>query len=478
MDQFLANLTDRLQPMISNLLGPSGGTVIAGSVTWADVGLVIGYLLLVVILQVAVALYLHRRAAAAAAGRSTDLNRHVVAAAGKPLYILIWIYGMYFAATPVLLKLRPDQGLLGARRVLNIAFDLGLFFAFFWFLFRATRVLEARLAAWAAASASRMGDLLIPLLGTSLRIFVIVAAVIPALPVLGLPEQYTGALAKLSSIILIVAIAVLLVRTVSITQRVVLMRFDIKASDNLQARKIYTQLHVISRVAYVVICVFAVAATLMLFQEVRQVGTSLLASAGIAGIIAGFAAQKTLANLFAGFQIAMAQPVRQDDVVVVEGEWGRIEEITLSYVVVHIWDDRRLVLPLSYFIEKPFQNWTRTSSAVTGTVYFWVDYNFPVEEGRGALKGIVESSPKWDRRFWNLQVTDASEKSMQLRVLATSADSSKSWDLRCEIREKFIAFIQSRHPASLPRLRAHLDAGPAQAALQSQAGASAALAGR
>ncbi|MGH8207498.1 MAG: mechanosensitive ion channel family protein, partial [Steroidobacteraceae bacterium] len=185
-------------------------------------------------------------------------------------------------------------------------------------------------------------------------------------------------------------------------------------------------------------------------------GTSLLASAGIVGIIAGVAGQKTLGNLLAGFQIALAQPLRQDDVLIVDGEWGRVEEITLTYVVVHIWDDRRLVLPLTYFVEKPFQNWTRTSSQLLGSVYVWVDYSFPVDEGRKALKQIIEVSPKWDGRFWNLQVSDATEKTMQLRVLATSADSSQSWDLRCEIREKFIAFIQQRHPQSLPLVRAQM----------------------
>jgi small-conductance mechanosensitive channel len=195
----------------------------------------------------------------------------------------------------------------------------------------------------------------------------------------------------------------------------------------------------------------------MLFSEVRHVGTSLLASAGIVSIVAGVAAQKPLANVLAGFQIALAQPVRVDDVVIVEGEWGRIEEITLTYVVVHVWDDRRLVLPLSYFIEKPFQNWTRTSSELLGSVFVWVDYTFPVEEGRAALKEIIDASPRWDKRFWNLQVTDADARTMQLRVLATAANASQAFDLRCEIREKFIAHIQKHHPQSLPRVRANLN---------------------
>jgi small-conductance mechanosensitive channel len=161
--------------------------------------------------------------------------------------------------------------------------------------------------------------------------------------------------------------------------------------------------------------------------------------------------------VLAGFQIALAQPVRVDDVVIVEGEWGRVEEITLTFVVVHIWDDRRLVLPLGYFIEKPFQNWTRTSAQLLGSVFVWVDYTFPVDQGRAALKTIIEASRLWDRRFWNLQVSDADAKSMQLRVLATAANSSDSWDLRCEIREKLIAYIREHHPESLPRLRTEVD---------------------
>ncbi|HSY17060.1 MAG TPA: mechanosensitive ion channel domain-containing protein, partial [Candidatus Acidoferrales bacterium] len=204
---------------------------------------------------------------------------------------------------------------------------------------------------------------------------------------------------------------------------------------------------------YFIISLLAVASVLMLFDEVRRLGTSLIASAGVIGVIIGFAAQKTIANLFAGFQLAMAQPIRLDDVVVVEGEWGRIEEITLTYVVIRIWDDRRLVVPLSYFIEKPFQNWTRVSADLLGSVLVWVDYSLPLAETRQAVKAILENHPLWDKRFWNLQVTDATEHTMQIRVLATAADSTKAWDLRCDIREQLIGFIQKNHPESLPRRR-------------------------
>jgi len=263
-----------------------------------------------------------------------------------------------------------------------------------------------------------------------------------------------------------VAVALILFQAVNIGEKAVLTKYDINVPDNLQARKIYTQIHVISKTLYVIIGLFTVASILMLFEEVRRFGASILASAGVVGIILGFAAQKTIANLFAGFQLAMTQPIRLDDVVIVEGEWGNIEEITLTYVVVQIWDERRLVVPLSYFIEKPFQNWTRATAQLLGSVFVWVDYSLPLDEARRALKGIIENHPLWDKRFWNLQVTDATEKTMQIRVLATAADSSKAWDLRCDIREKFITFIQKNYPRSLPLVRMDFaGSGPRAASL-------------
>ena len=456
MDNVISALTASLAQWIDRIGGVAAREPLLGAVTVADLCIVALYLGVALVLNAALAFVLRKRRKASVAQAKPGWHRRAYLALGKPLYVLIWAYGAYLAATPILLKLKPEQGLMTFRHGMDLLFHLGGFVALFLLLFRATHVLETHLASWAATTPSRIDDLLVPLLGTSLRVVVVVIAIFLGLPMLGLPAQYASVLSKLTSLTLIAAVAALLIRAVSILQSVVLTHFDIAAADNLRARQVYTQLHVISRVAYVTIVVLAVAASLMLFQEVRHVGTSLLASAGIVGIIGGIAAQKTLANVIAGFQIALAQPVRQDDVVVVEGEWGRIEEITLTYVIVHIWDDRRLVLPLSYFIEKPFQSWTRTSADITGSVLLWVDYSFNVEQGREALKAIIENSPLWDKRFWNLQVSDATERTLQIRVLATSADSSKSWDLRCEIREKFIDFIQKQQPNGLPKLRAYL----------------------
>ena len=203
--------------------------------------------------------------------------------------------------------------------------------------------------------------------------------------------------------------------------------------------------------------ILALAAILMTFDKVRQLGASILASAGIAGIIVGLAAQRSIATLLAGIQIALTQPIRIDDVVIVENEWGRIEEITLTYVVVRIWDLRRLIVPITYFIEKPFQNWTRISADLLGTVFLYTDYTVPIQAVREELRRILEGSEKWDRRVCVLQVTDTTERTVQLRALVSAADSSKAWDLRCEVREKLVDFLQKNYPHALPRVRAEID---------------------
>jgi small-conductance mechanosensitive channel len=303
-------------------------------------------------------------------------------------------------------------------------FSLATFAVFLWLAVRLTRVLETHLKIWARGTSSFLDDLSVPLLGRTLRVIVPVVGLIFALPLIGLPASFEGIVAKGSSFLIIGAVAWILFHAVGLVEKATLAKFDINAADNLQARKVYTQVHVLSRTVHVLICLFTLASVLMLFDEVRQFGTSILASAGVIGIIVGFAAQRTIANLFAGFQLAMTQPIRMDDVVIVENEWGRIEEITLTYVVVRIWDERRLIVPLSYFIEKPFQNWTRTSSQILGSVFLWADFTLPIAQLRPLVKDIVENSPHWDQRFWNLQVTDTTDRAMQLRILATAADAS------------------------------------------------------
>jgi small-conductance mechanosensitive channel len=240
------------------------------------------------------------------------------------------------------------------------------------------------------------------------------------------------------------------------------LRFPIDAADNLHARRIRTQTRVLARTLATLIGVIGFALALLTFPEVRSVGAGLLASAGVIGIVAGIAAKPIFGNLLAGLQIALTQPIRLDDVVIVEGEWGRIEEIGRTFVVVAIWDQRRLVLPLQYFIEKPFQNWTRTSAEILGTAFLWVDYGMPLAPLRAELERICRAAREWDGRVCLIKVTDASERAMQLRVLVSAAYAGKAWDLRCLVREALVAYMQCAWPQFLPRVRAEIASGIAE----------------
>lgn len=293
--------------------------------------------------------------------------------------------------------------------------------------------------------------------GPPARWIMVLIAIALVLPLFGIPDRLTGFCVHISSLILIFLVAWLLIKSTYVLDDYVLDRFSIDMKDNLRARKIHTQLRVLKRIVTVVVFILALSTALMTFDKVRQLGTTILASAGIIGIVVGMAAQKTIGTFIAGLQIAFSQPIRIDDVVIVENEWGRIEEITLTYVVVKIWDLRRLVVPITYFIERPFQNWTRTSADILGTVYIYVDYTVPVDKVRQELKAILDASEDWDRKVCVLQVTNTSERTIELRALMSAADASKAWNLRCLVREKLVEFIRSSYPAALPRLRAELE---------------------
>ncbi len=235
-------------------------------------------------------------------------------------------------------------------------------------------------------------------------------------------------------------------------------RFDITVSDNRRARRVHTQLRVMRRVSAVIIVVIAILAALTSFSQGRSIATSILASAGVLGLVIGIAGQSTIGNLIAGIQIAFSDALRIDDVVVVNGDWGTIEEITLTYVVLAIWDQRRLVLPVSYFVTTPFENWTRKNSQILGTVMLFCDYTVPVEEVRTELLEFVKTSPLWDRRAATLQVVDATEHTVQLRALVSAATSSNAWDLRCSVREHLVAYLRDHHPSALPKSRLEMHA--------------------
>lgn len=286
--------------------------------------------------------------------------------------------------------------------------------------------------------------------------FIPLLIIVFTFPFLSLPSKVVFIGQRIIEISLIITSAWILIRLLQVFQDVVRSKYQISTAD-IRERRILTQLSFLRKFLIIVILVVAVATILMSFETARKLGTGLLTSAGIAGIIVGFAAQKSLANLLAGFQIAFTQPIRIDDILVVEGEWGRVEDITLTYVVLCSWDMRRIILPINYFLEKPFQNWTRISSNLIGTVYLYTDYSLPVNEVRQELQRLLTLQPDlWDGQVCVLQVTDAREKTVEIRALMSSDDSSKSFDLRCCIREKLIEFIQKNYPESLPKTRAEL----------------------
>jgi small-conductance mechanosensitive channel len=299
-------------------------------------------------------------------------------------------------------------------------------------------------------------------LGKAFSIFLPLLVLNFLMPLMEMPPSILNRFSKLVEIALIISFAAILIKSISVVQDFVMYRYDYSKTDNLRERKIRTQLLYLRQVITGFIILLTIAAVLLTFDTMRRLGAGLLTGVGIGGIVVGFAAQRSLANLLAGFQIAFTQPIRIDDVVVVEGEWGRVEEITLTYVVVNIWDERRLILPITYFIEKPFQNWTRNSSQIIGSVFLYTDYNLPMEPLRAELNRLLEAQPLWDKRVKVLQVTNTTGQHVELRILVSAANSGQAFDLRCFIREQMIAFINREFPGSLPRSRGELALVPAE----------------
>jgi small-conductance mechanosensitive channel len=276
-----------------------------------------------------------------------------------------------------------------------------------------------------------------------------------ALPASGLPDATQGDMIEPLSALFILAIGWGCIEAVGLVSDLYLGRIG-ASYENALTRKHITQVRLLHRAGQILIGLIALGAAMMTLPGIRQYGVSLFASAGAAGIVVGLAARPLLSNLLAGIQIAITQPVKIEDSVVINGEWGWVEDITSTYLVVRIWDWRRLIVPLSWFLEQPFQNWTRESAAIIGGVHLFVDYRTPIDEVRKEVDRIVHASPLWDQNVVNVQVVEATANAIELRVLATAKDASKAWDLRCEIRERLIAFLRDKFPECLPRQRLHL----------------------
>ncbi len=273
------------------------------------------------------------------------------------------------------------------------------------------------------------------------------------------PLTWRSGLNSVARIAVILTIVWIIVNVLAVVSSMVIERFDITATDNRDARRAVTQVGLIHRVISITVIIIGILVSLTTLPAVRTFGTTVLASAGILGIIAGIAGQSTLGNMIAGIQIAFSGALRIGDVVVVQAQWGTIETITLTYVVVKIWDERRLVMPVSYFVNTPFENWTRDSSRILGTVLIYVDYSISIDDLRKELISYVGEHPLWDKRVVTLQVVDSTERTIQIRALVSAATSGDSWNLRCDVREHLISYLRSASPESLPRVR--IDVVPA-----------------
>lgn len=323
---------------------------------------------------------------------------------------------------------------------------------FVWLLDRLSRRANSVMGQSLLRRAQRPSHWILPLL-----------AVLAVLPGLSLPKMLLTALEHIAGLGLIATLAWMAILLVGVTADVLSFRYRIDVADNLVARRIQTQFQMVQRLAVVLVSVVAVSIGLMTFPAIKHIGVSILASAGVASLVVGMSMKDTLANLIAGVQLAFAQPFRMGDAVVIEGEWGWIEEIGSMYVVVRCWDLRRLVLPLSYFLTNSFQNWTRTSADLLAYTYIYTDFTAPVDALREEFQRILASTPLWNGTVRVLQVSDSDRSTMQLRALMDVRNSSDAWDLRCLVREKLIEFLQKNHPGSLPRYRGEMamEGGPA-----------------
>jgi len=291
----------------------------------------------------------------------------------------------------------------------------------------------------------------------SILLTVVFLSIKPALELFNYnTESFISILYNQSHIFVTLGISWFLIEGLRIIKFFFLKKFDLSQEDNLNSRKVYTQINILEKVIIFIIILFAIGIILLSFENIRKIGIGLFASAGVAGIIIGLSAQKVVGALLAGIKIAITQPYRIDDAVLVENEWGWIEEINLTYVVVRLWDKRRLVLPTIYFLEKPFQNWTRTSAEIIGSVYIYTDYTISFDAMREELTRLLSKTTLWDKNVNVLQVTNAKETTVESRILVSAKNSPTAWDLRVYIREGMIEFIQKNYPESLPKTRVSL----------------------
>ncbi len=398
--------------------------------------------------------FVRRHAGELASRQQQSTGGLILSAIRKPVALLVLVVGGVLGLMPLVTGIEGRPTRVFYIGLLTGILYAGQIVALLWLILRGILAVEKRMRGWATQTHSILGAVTVPIVGQTLRLSVPLLGVILLLPLLRLPPEWTWITQKGFGILLILAFSFLIIRGINAVQEALLSRQQ-RAADavTVSSRRIYTQVAVIRKVIVSAIIVIATGSILMMFDPVRQFGTSILASAGIAGVVLGFAAQKTLGNVLAGIQIALTQPLLIDDIVVVEGEFGQIEEITLTYVTVRTWDLRRLILPITYFIEKPFQNWSRVSTELLGSVTLYLDYQVPMGELRKELKRLLENNPKWNGKVCALQMTDTKESTVEVKALVSGNDPGKTGDLKNHVREGLIEFLRQNYPESLPHVR-------------------------
>lgn len=390
----------------------------------------------------------------------------ILRAALTRLQFWVWLCGLYTLFTwyfePVLLPYLRGSWFVTARWTdVLMAFTVLALSSFFG---RALYVSNRRLRSLASSDASHWENVAAVFCADVLQVGLPFLVAFMVLPRLGLPVTMLKSYQEVTHVLIVLATGYVVCRQVNLAADKIILAHRVRGGVDLRSRALYTEVSALRKVILGVLAFLTVTTAMLFSAPLRQMGTSLLASAGLFSVVVGVAAQRSLGQLLAGFQLALTQPILLDDVVVINGEFGRIEEITLAYVVVNLWDQRRMVVPISYFLEKPFENWTRRSAELLGTIFLYFDYHLPLEEVRTEFTRILTAHPLWDKRVDKLQLTDAREGSIQLRALVSAADPDALWTLRCDVREALVRFVRERYPSCLVRMRVTMD-GPSSPAV-------------
>ena len=370
----------------------------------------------------------------------------------KGLGLFAWITALFLFVSPLLPHIAIALNSQAPFEIVSRLAEIGYFLSLVVFCYYAVRLVGGWLNQLAQRQPRRWYDPTFPLVGQLIYYNFLLISFQYFIELLRLPGSAAAVSSKVVAIVSILVNIMMLIQMVRALEDIALVRTERQGYDTYRYRGLQTRLKVLRQLITFVLVIIGAAAILMNFDPVRQIGTGLLASAGVAGVIVGLAAQKSLSTIIAGLQIALTSPMKIGDVVVVDGENGEVEEISLTYVVVKVWDQRRLILPITYFIDKSFQNWTRSSSELLGTVFLYVDYMVPIGELRAEAKRLVAESSLWDQRVFAVHVTDWKTDSVEIRILVSAAAASKLFDLRCEVREKLLAYLQ-HEPSAFPRVR-------------------------